>query len=127
MTKAQWDELITHAREDAPNECCGYLQAADGAVEEVFRAENTMHSPYGFALGFDALLAANDLEDAGFQVGTYHSHPRSEAKPSQMDINVAQYPTWLYLIVSLVPEQGEVRGWWIVDGKVSEEEIVVDG
>ena len=44
-----------------------------------------------------------------------------------MDINVAQYPTWLYLIVSLAPEDGEVRGWWIVDGNVSEEEIVVDG
>jgi hypothetical protein len=29
--------------------------------------------------------------------------------------------------VSLATEDGEVRGWWIVDGKVSEEEIVVDG
>jgi proteasome lid subunit RPN8/RPN11 len=127
MTKAQWDELIDHARAEEPNECCGYLRATDGVVEETFRAENTRKSPYGFALGFDALMAANDLDDEGFEVGIYHSHPRSAAEPSQTDINLATYPDWAFLIVSLAKEDGEVRAWHIVDGAVSEEEIVVDG
>ncbi len=128
MTKAQWDGLIAHAREEAPNECCGYLRAKDGLVEEVSRAENERKSPYGFSLPFDALQAVNDLPDEGFEVGIYHSHPRSAAEPSQTDINLATYyPHVTHLIVSLATEDGEVRGWWIVDGKVSEEEIVVDG
>ena len=25
ISRAHWDELVAHAREDAPNECCGYL------------------------------------------------------------------------------------------------------
>jgi proteasome lid subunit RPN8/RPN11 len=63
-------------------------------------------------------------------VAIYHSHPRSAAEPSQTDINVAQYPHWTYLIVSLQNgggEQADVRAWKIADGRVSEEEIVYDG
>ncbi len=127
MTRAQYDELIAHAREDVPNECCGYLRAKDGVVEETFRADNPRKSPYGYELGFDALLAVNELDDEGYEVGIYHSHPRSHAEPSQTDINLAAYPHWTYLIVSLLPEEGEVRAWKIAGGKVSEVEIEVSG
>ena len=40
ISRADWDELVAHAREEAPNECCGYLRAREGVVEEVFRAVN---------------------------------------------------------------------------------------
>jgi proteasome lid subunit RPN8/RPN11 len=126
MTRDQWDELIAHAREDAPNECCGYLKLSDGTVEEVFRAENERHSPYGYELGFDALRAANELDDEGFGVGIYHSHPRSAPEPSQTDINLAAYPGWLQLIVSLENDEGLIRAWRIEDGNVREEELEVD-
>jgi [CysO sulfur-carrier protein]-S-L-cysteine hydrolase len=125
MSKAHWDDLVTHAREEAPNECCGYLRLDDGSVAEVFRAENERHSPYGYELGFDALRAANELDDEGHGVGIYHSHPRSAAEPSQTDINLAQYPDWLQLIVSLEGE-AHVRAWRITDSRVDEEAIVVD-
>ena len=124
MSRAQWEELIAHAREEAPNECCGYLRLEDGTVAEVFRAENQRHSPYGYELGLHALEAANELDDEGHGVGIYHSHPRSAAEPSQTDINLAQYPDWLQLIVSLEGEP-HVRAWQIADGRVDEEEIVV--
>ena len=96
MTRAQWDELIAHAREEAPNECCGYARAKGGVVDE------------------------------GWEVATYHSHPRSAAEPSQTDINLATYPNWTYLIVSLDGDP-HVRAWRIVDGKVDEQPIEVDG
>ena len=126
MKRAQFDELVAHARAEAPDECCGYLRCSDGAVEEVFRARNVYESPrYGFDFDFEALSAVNDLDDAGFQVAVYHSHPRSPAEPSQTDINVAQYPDWVYVIVS--PEgDPQVRAWRIADGRVSEEELVVE-
>jgi [CysO sulfur-carrier protein]-S-L-cysteine hydrolase len=121
-----WDELVAHAREEAPNECCGYMRVEDGTVEEVVRAVNERHSPYGYELDHKSLFAANELDDEGFEVGIYHSHPRSAAEPSQTDINLATYPHWTYLIVSL--ENGDapvVRGWRIDDGRIDEEPIVV--
>jgi proteasome lid subunit RPN8/RPN11 len=126
ISRSHWDELVAHAREDAPNECCGYLRASNGTVEEVRRAENLRASPYGYELDSASLLAANELDDEGFQVGIYHSHPRSAPEPSQTDINLAHYPHWIYLIVSLEGEEPSVRGWRIQDGKVDEEELVME-
>jgi [CysO sulfur-carrier protein]-S-L-cysteine hydrolase len=118
---------VAHAREDAPNECCGYVRARDGVVEEVFRADNPRKSPYGYELDHKSLFAANELEDDGFAVAVYHSHPRSPAEPSQTDINLALYPDWLYVIVSPVDEP-TVRAWRIDDGQVREERVeIVDG
>lgn len=126
MTGAHWQAMIEHAREDAPNECCGYLSASDGVVRGVVRSQNPRNSPYGYELDSSALLAANELDDAGYEVGIYHSHPRSPAEPSQTDINLATYPHWAYLIVSLAGEP-TVRAWRIADGAVREEEIELDG
>ena len=118
---------MAHAREDAPNECCGYLWGKDDRFVDMRRAENARHSPYGYEFDNATLFAVNDLDDEGYQVATYHSHPRSPAEPSQTDINLAQYPDWLYLIVSLEAEP-VVRAWWIRDGRVEEEELdVLDG
>ena len=125
ISQAQLDEVIAHAQADAPNECCGYMSLDDGAVAEVFRAENIKNSPYGYELGFKDLRAANELEDDGLQVAIYHSHPRSAAEPSQTDINLAFYPHWRYVIVSLA-EAPRVRAWRIEEGRVEEEPIVVE-
>jgi proteasome lid subunit RPN8/RPN11 len=128
MTRAQRDAIVAHAERDAPNECCGYLSAKDGVVQEVFEAENDMRSPYGYRFGMDALLGLNELEDDGFEVGVYHSHPRSPAEPSQQDINLTSDLTkhWTQLIVSLRNgggEQADLRAWKIADGRVQEQEI----
>ena len=125
MTRAQRDELIAHARDDTPNECCGYLRMEDGRVAETFRAENLRASPYGYELDSKSLFAVNDLDDEGHGVGIYHSHPRSSPDPSQTDINLAHYPHWLYLIVSLESEP-VVKAWRIEDGRVQEEPIDVE-
>jgi proteasome lid subunit RPN8/RPN11 len=125
MTRAQWDELVAHARDDMPNECCGYLRMEDGSVAETFRAKNLRASPYGYELDSKSLFAVNDLDDEGHGVGIYHSHPRSAPDPSQTDINLAHYPHWLYLIVSLQSEP-VIKAWRIEDGRVQEEPIDVE-
>jgi len=124
ISRADWDELVAHARDDAPNECCGYLWGTDGSVEGVSRADNPRRSPYGYELDHRSLFAANELDDEGYEVGIYHSHPRSPAEPSQTDINLAHYPGWTYWIVSLENEP-EVRVWRIDDGSVREEALDV--
>jgi proteasome lid subunit RPN8/RPN11 len=125
ISQADWDAMIEHAREEAPNECCGYARMSDGRVDEVFRAVNERHSPYGYEIDSKSLLAVNELDDEGHGVAIYHSHPRSEAKPSQTDINLAFYPHWRYVIVSLVDDR-PVRAWRIADGRVEEEDVVVE-
>ncbi len=125
IERPHWDALVDHALDSAPNECCGYLRARDGVVDEVFRAESLRASPYGYELDPKSLLAANELDDEGFEVGIYHSHPRSPAEPSQTDINLAHYPHWTYLIVSLEGEP-DVRAWRIAEGRVEEEELLVE-
>ena len=122
MTAVQRDELIAHARADEPNECCGYISARDGVVADIVRSRNLRESPYGYEIDPQSLLAANELDDDGYEVAIYHSHPRSPAEPSQTDINLAHYPHWLYVIVSLAGE-ADVRAWRIADGRVAEEPI----
>lgn len=121
----QWDALVAHARDEEPYECCGYGRIEDGVIAEVFRGESERRSKWGFSFDFTTLMAANDLEDDGHGVAVYHSHPKSAPVPSEQDRNVAQYPNWLQLIVSLEGEP-EVRAWWIVDGDVREEPLEVE-
>jgi proteasome lid subunit RPN8/RPN11 len=125
MTRAQWEEVVAHARDDAPNECCGYMRMDDGSVAETFRARNLRESPYGYELDSRSLFAVNELDDHGHGVAIYHSHPRSAPNPSQTDINLAHYPHWLYLIVSLEDEP-VVKAWRIADGRVEEEPIELE-
>lgn len=132
MTSAQRDAIVAHAEAEAPNECCGYVSVADGAVDEVFRAENVRHSPYGYSFGMETLMKLSELEDQGVGIGIYHSHPRSAPEPSQQDINMVSPLTehWTQIIVSLEAgggDQADLRAWKIADGRVQEEEIVYDG
>ena len=127
ISQAQLDELLEHARETVPEECCGYGSLQDGRVDALFRGENVLESSrrYGYNLDPKSLLRAVELEDDGFQVLTYHSHPASPAEPSQTDINLARYPDWRYVIVSATHEPA-VRCWRIADGRVEEEHVVVE-
>src|SRR5207237_8485359 len=102
-----------------------YARLGSGRVEEVFRATNQRAAPYGYDLDGKSLLAANALDEEGFEVAIYHSHPRSAAEPSQTDRNLAFYPHWRYVIVSLDGEPS-VRAWRIADGRVEEEDIAVE-
>ena len=125
ITQAQLDELIAHAQQDAPNECCGYATLRDGKVEDVVRAENERQSPYGYQLDAKAQITAWKLgEDEGYEIAVYHSHPKSAAEPSQTDINLAVFPEWLQLIISLENDP-HMRAGRIVDGRVEEEPVTV--
>jgi proteasome lid subunit RPN8/RPN11 len=125
ISKSHLDELIAHARDEAPNECCGYITMRDERVEEIVRAQNERDSPYGYQLDSKAQIRAWNLgENEGYGIAVYHSHPKSAAEPSQTDINLALFPEWLQVIVSL-KDDPHVRAWRIVDGRVEEEPVSV--
>jgi proteasome lid subunit RPN8/RPN11 len=124
LSRDNWDEMVSHAREEAPNECCGVITLRDGTVHHVRRAENERASPYGYSLDAASLLAAFNAAEEGYGVAIYHSHPRSPAEPSQTDINLAEYPDYTYVIVSLAGEP-DVRAWRIENGAAAEEPVEV--
>ena len=128
IARALLDEVIAHARADAPNECVGMIASRDGEAVAVHRAANRAASPLRYEIdGMEQYKIQSAIEDAGLELGAiYHSHTRSAPEPSQTDINLAFYPEALYVIVGLKnPEEADVRAWKIVDGKVSEAELEV--
>jgi proteasome lid subunit RPN8/RPN11 len=122
------EELIAHAREEAPNECCGMIAAADGGAVQVYRAVNTAASPLRYEMdGMDQYRIQTEIEDRGWTLGAiYHSHTRSAPYPSQTDINLAFYPDALYVIVGLANGDADVRAFRIVDREVEEVPLHVE-
>ena len=44
------DEIIAHARAEAPNECCGLIASRDGEAVAVHRARNAAASPLRYVM-----------------------------------------------------------------------------
>jgi [CysO sulfur-carrier protein]-S-L-cysteine hydrolase len=122
------EEMVAHARAEAPNECCGMVATADGRAVAVHRAVNAAASPLRYEIdGADQYRIQTAIDDAGQELGAiYHSHTRSAPYPSQTDINLAFYPDALYLIVGLAASEPEVKAYTIRDGQVRDAELTVD-
>jgi [CysO sulfur-carrier protein]-S-L-cysteine hydrolase len=122
------DDIVDHARSEAPNECCGMIAAVDGRAVAVHRVRNSAASPLRYEMdGMEQYRVQTAIEDAGHELGAiYHSHTRSEPYPSQTDINLAFYPDSLYVIVGVKGEEPDVRAWTIVDGQVGAGELIVE-
>jgi [CysO sulfur-carrier protein]-S-L-cysteine hydrolase len=124
------DEIVAHARDDVPNECCGMVAGTNGQATRVYRARNSEASPFRYTIHpQDQFKITMEIEDRGEEIAAiYHSHTKSPAEPSQTDINLAEnWPEPLYLICSLANEDApEVRAWAIRDAKVEEVGLDVD-
>ena len=124
-----YDEILEHARAEAPNECCGMIASRDGEAVKVYAAANAAASPpYAYEIdSADLYRIQMAIEDANLDLGAiYHSHPRSDPVPSQTDINLAFYPDAVYIIVGLKGAEPELRAFTIAEGHVAEAELVVD-
>jgi proteasome lid subunit RPN8/RPN11 len=117
------DEIIAHAREDAPDEVCGLLAGRNGRSERVFRMVNQAHSPLRFEVDpLDVMTTLEEIDAAGMEVGgLYHSHTRTEPYPSQTDITFAEaWPGTPWIIVGLAGDEPVVRTYRIEGSDVSE-------
>ena len=103
IRRAALDDIVTHARAEAPAECCGMLIGSGASIDDAVRAKNIAASPTRFLIDpKDHIDARRDARTRGLEVlGFYHSHPQSPAWPSESDIAEAAYPDAVYLIVSL--------------------------
>ena len=129
ISKKLIDEMVEHAREDLPNECCGMIGGRDGEATSVVRVVNAAASPLRYEMDpqgqYDAL---KEIEGAGDELlGIYHSHTRSAAYPSQTDVNEARmWPEPVYVIVSLEDaEAPDVKAYDLADLKIADVDLDV--
>ncbi|HEX5894182.1 MAG TPA: M67 family metallopeptidase [Solirubrobacterales bacterium] len=128
ISKSIYEELLEHARAEAPNECCGLIGGENGEAQSVYRARNAEASPLRYNLDpQDQFRIMSEMEERGEELAAiYHSHTASPAYPSQTDINLAAYPNAIYLIVSLAEDEVQFRGFEIRDGEVTEVDLAVE-
>ena len=113
-------ELAAHARAEAPNEACGLIVLRDGRAERYVRGRNALASPYRYELEVDPEVWF--LEDEGFELAVFHSHPETAPRPSRTDLeNVGLWSGKPYVIYSLARD--ELAAWRIRDGGAEPLEI----
>jgi len=122
------DELISVARAEAPNECCGLVGLDGESVAAYWPVENDAASPLRFEMNpRDQLRAYQEIEDRGLEVAIFHSHTRSPAYPSQTDVNFAGlWPGAPWIIAGVSEEEPELRAY-AIDGAEIDEVPVGEG
>ena len=123
------DEMVAHAREELPNECCGLVGGRDGEASVVIRVANAAASPLRYEMDpQEQYNALRKIEDEGGELlAIYHSHTKSAAYPSQTDVNLAAaWPDQVYLIVSLADDDApDVKGYLLRDLRIADAEVAI--
>jgi proteasome lid subunit RPN8/RPN11 len=127
IRRAVIEQLIEHARGDAPLEACGYLAERDGVAIALFRLRNVDASAEHFAFDpAEQFSVLRQMRSAGLRMrAVYHSHPASPARPSAEDIRLANDPGLYYVIVSLAQIEPDVKAFAIRGGEVSAEPLEI--
>jgi proteasome lid subunit RPN8/RPN11 len=128
-------EIISHARDAAPEECCGLIGGTSkGSAQTIYRMRNAAADPLTTyeAAPEDLFAAQRSMRERGEQLlAIYHSHPRSDTPtPSATDVRLAYYPSAVYFIVGLGGDQPNLRAFRISEGErrwePAEYEVVAD-
>ena len=120
ITQKLVDDMISHSREENPNECCGILSGLDEQVSKIYRIKNLTPSPYRYVMDpKEQMVAERDSDSLGLSfIAFYHSHTHTPAYPSDTDVRMAQESGWLdfyYVLVSLENDENPVVNFFWVD------------
>ena len=94
--------LAEHAENEKPNESCAILFGKNDTVSEVFLTKNIEESPVNFTISNEQLIEGYKIaEERKIEViGIFHSHPNSEAYPSNTDKKFMQSNPVAWIIYS---------------------------
>ncbi len=119
--------MVAHAEYAVPAEACGYLAGRNGVTEKLYEMTNADNSPTHFTMvpreqfAVTKNMRAEELR----MLAVYHSHPTSQASPSQEDIKLAVMPGATYVILSLEQEKPCVKAFKIEQGVVTEVPLTI--
>ena len=91
LTQKDKDKIVTHAIGQQPSESCAMLlgkKVGDNwNVKEVFLTQNIDYSQTNFTISPEELLKGYQIAEKNQLevVGIFHSHPNSDAIPSNID------------------------------------------
>jgi proteasome lid subunit RPN8/RPN11 len=122
------DDMVAHARQEWPYECCGLVAGKDDLATRIYRLSNQKRSRTLYlAAPEEQLQALTEMEDLGLDLlAIYHTHPDTESYPSAVDVEKAYFPEALCLIISLKMKDPQIRGFRISqNGEISEEDLEV--
>ncbi len=125
IKKPAYQQIIDHAHDEAPLECCGYLAGTGETITMAYPMENSDQSSVHYSFRPEEQFATiKAIRKEQLEVlGVYHSHPESPARPSEEDIKLAFDNSVSYVIISLLTEETMVKSFRIEDGEVREEEL----
>lgn len=128
IARAVLDDLVGHASECRPLECCGLLIGDRDRIVDSLRAKNVAASPTRYLIDpADHIRARRAARLRGLDVvGFYHSHPKGPAVPSPRDILEATYQHAIWIVVSLA-EGASVRAFTIDKGRADEVPLIPEG
>ena len=94
--------LSQYSENQKPNESCAILFGKNNQVLDIFLAENIDESPINFTISNEQLLEGYRIaEDKKMDViGIFHSHPNSDAFPSNTDKKFMQSNPVVWIIYS---------------------------
>jgi [CysO sulfur-carrier protein]-S-L-cysteine hydrolase len=120
LTQEYFGEIIAHAKETAPHECCGLVGGtSEGQATSLYRLRNiAADSLVAYEAAPEDLFAAQrQMRERGERLlAIYHSHPRStDPYPSDTDVRLAYYPSAVYLIVGLGNREPCLRAFRIAE------------
>jgi proteasome lid subunit RPN8/RPN11 len=130
LSTSAYQRMIAHCYDGLPLEACGLLAGhPDTAKADVcYPCRNEAKSAKVYRIGIDYARAEDDADARGLRIiAVFHSHTHTDPYPSPTDIDSAVDPAWHYVIVSLRDEAPMVRSYRIVEGRVTEESLVVEG
>lgn len=120
--------MVAQAFDGYPLEACGLLGGQRDRVDLFYPCRNAAQSAKLYTVEpRDHLRAERDADARDIEIiGVMHSHTHTDPYPSPTDVAQAPDPTWHYVIVSLRDLAPIVRSYRIVDGKITEEPVVVE-
>ena len=122
-----WAQMVAHARETYPNECCGaMLGSTDGeqkAVRIAIRLKNAFAGVQAarYELRPEDLLAADRAaRDRNMDlIGIYHSHPDCDAYFSRTDLQNS-CPWYSFVVLSIQKGEFHHANSWLPNAEQTE-------
>lgn len=132
IKQRDYEKIITYCKKELPNEACGLIggirEGNKKHIKKVYLLTNMDASRNHFSMNpKEQIESVKDMRKYEYQLlGNFHSHPESEAKPSEEDKRLAYDSSVNYLIVSLNNLDNPILKAFFIEGKkVEEKEIAV--